>query len=244
MDFAIKNKVALVFASSEGLGKSTARHLVKEGARVCICSRNPEKLRQTQEEIGAELFIPANLDQPGAAESVISDVEEKLGLVDILVINCGGPPNSTFEKTSSEQWRDAFESLWMTPIAAINRVLPGMKGKNWGRILIINSLAAREPLPEFTLSNSLRAGLPGFVKSLSKEIGKHNITVNSLLPGVFATERLKGVPNLDAVIEKIPLKRLGEPDEFGAFMTFLASEQASYITGQSYLIDGGLSAAH
>ncbi len=170
---------------------------------------------------------PCDLSQPGAVEKLIADVNAKLGGIDILVANTGGPPPTVFDGTSDAQWHAAFEGLFMSTVQMIRLALPGMKQRKWGRIMVVTSVAAAEPLDGLTISNAIRPGLHGLINSLSREVGKEGITVNALMPGSTATDRLKDFPYDQAEIDRtIPAGRLGKPEDFGAVATFLASEQA------------------
>jgi 3-oxoacyl-[acyl-carrier protein] reductase len=241
MDLKIKGKKALVLGSSTGLGKSIASALVQEGASVAITARNEELLTRTAQEIGASLSIPINLNQPGESRRLVNSVREKLGSVDILVINTGGPPQGSFSEVTPSMWQESFQGLWISAVEAIQNVLPDMKSNHWGRILIVTSISAKEPLPKLTISNGLRAGLLGLMNSLSREVAADGITVNALLPGYTRTQRLKdlGVDEAKIALE-IPARRLGEPEEFAALAAFLASESAGFITGQAIACDGGM----
>jgi 3-oxoacyl-[acyl-carrier protein] reductase len=240
MDFGLKGRRALVMGASSGLGYAIAEQLVKEGARVAICSRSEERIRDAAKRMGAALAVAADLTKPGATKALVEKVVAELGGVDVLVANTGGPPKGSIEKLSAEQWQEGFQSLWMSVVEGLQAALPGMKERRWGRIVLVTSVAAREAMPLLTISNGLRAGLMGLVKTVSNEVAEHGITINGVQPGYHATERLRelGVPE-DKITSAIPARRLGKPEELGALVTFLASEQAAYITGQSITIDGG-----
>jgi 3-oxoacyl-[acyl-carrier protein] reductase len=241
MDLGIRGKRALVQGSSAGLGRAIAEALVKEGVTVAISSRDPARLDKAMKEIGAHAAIPCDLSKPGAAVPLIREAEKLLGGgIDILVTNTGGPPKGPFEELSAEQWQDGFQSLWLSATDSIRAALPGMRERKWGRILLVTSSAAREPLPLLTVSNGLRAGLLGLTKTISNEIAQHGITINALLPGYTDTERLRELKiPADKITAQIPAGRLGRPEEFAALAAFLASEPAAYITGQGIACDGG-----
>jgi 3-oxoacyl-[acyl-carrier protein] reductase len=240
MDFGLKGRRALVMGASAGLGRAIAQTLVREGATVALCARGEERLRAVASELGAALAVPCDLTQPGAARKLVERVVAELGGVDVLVVNTGGPPAGGFESITPEQWQTGFQSLWMTAVDAIQAALPGMKERRWGRILLVTSVAAREAMPNLTVSNGLRAGLLGLVKTVSNEVAPHGITINGVLPGYHATDRMKDLGLTDEkVAPQIPARRLGKPEEFAALTVFLASEQAAYITGQSIVCDGG-----
>ncbi len=239
MDLGLKNKRALVTGASQGLGKAVASGLRNEGASVAICSRDAGKITAAAKDIGA-IGLVADLSAPGAVESLLRQTAERLGDVDILVVNTGGPPAATFDGVTDEMWRQSYESLWMSTVQLIRGCLPAMKKQRWGRIMIVTSISAGEPLQNLMISNALRPGLHGLVNALSREVAADGVTVNAIMPGYTATERVR---NLGLDEEKIkamvPAGRLGRPEEFGALATFLASEQAGYICGQAISCDGG-----
>jgi len=240
MDLGISARRALVMGASRGLGRAIAEALLAEGVTVAICARNRERLEATAHKIGA-VAIPADLSVPGASTTVVRDATARLGGLDILVVNTGGPSPHRFDDIDDEEWRRGFEALWMSSVGAIRACLAGMRVRRWGRVLVVTSIAAREPIDKLMLSNSLRAGLHGLVNSLTREVASDGITVNALMPGYTRTERLVEIGiNEAAVCELIPAKRLGYAHEFAALAAFLASEKAAYITGQAIACDGGL----
>ncbi len=240
MDLGIRGRVALVQGASAGLGRAIAKALIDEGVRVAICSRDSERLARARNELGAELAIASDLSTPGAAAALARQVEDALGSCDILVHNTGGPPKVPFVEVSTAQWQAGFEGLWLAAVDSIQAVLPGMRARGWGRVLLVTSVAAKEPMAGLTISNGLRAGLLGLAKSLSNEVAADGITVNCLLPGYTDTERLRDLKvNYDAVAASVPARRVGRPEEFAALAAFLASERAGYITGQAVACDGG-----
>jgi 3-oxoacyl-[acyl-carrier protein] reductase len=240
MDLGIAGRKALVMGASRGLGRAVAEALIREGVTTAICARNQERLESAAREIGAQPF-PADLSKRGVTAQLVADVVARLGALDILVVNTGGPPPRTFDNTGDQDWRDAFEALWMSGVAAIRAALPGMRERTWGRILVVTSIAAREPIANLMLSNSLRAGLHGLVNALSKECASQGITVNAVMPGYTLTERLIEVGVKEAEIaSRIPAGRMAKPAEFAALAAFLASDCAGYITGQAIACDGGL----
>jgi 3-oxoacyl-[acyl-carrier protein] reductase len=240
MDLMISNKVALVFGASKGLGKAIAAALVREGATVVIASRNREQLEKALEETGAAGFFTVDLQVEGDGVRVVEETAREYGSVDIVVTNSGGPPNGLFDDIDNSIWKEQYQNLFLSPIEIIRAVRPHMKQKKWGRILLVTSVTAKEPISGLTISNGLRAGLMGLVKSLSNESASDNITVNALLPGYTRTERLIDLNiNEEKICEEIPAKRLGRPEEFGNLACFLASEKAGYITGQMIACDGG-----
>lgn len=239
MDLGLTNKRALVTGASRGLGKAIAAALRAEGATVAICARESGRLTAAARDLGAT-SLTADLSQPGAAAKLLQQAVERLGGVDVLVVNTGGPPAGTFDTVSEAAWREAFENLWMSTVDLIRGALPGMRERRWGRIMIVTSMTAREPLPNLLISNALRPGIHGLVNSLSREVAGDGITVNAIMPGYTLTERLRDI-GIDekAIAAQIPAGRLGRPEEFAALATFLASEQAGYICGQAIACDGG-----
>lgn len=239
MDLGLTNKRALVTGASRGLGQAIAAALRAEGAAVAICARDGGRLAAAAKAIGA-VGLTGDLAQPGAATEVLQTAIARLGGVDILVVNTGGPPTGTFETVSEAAWRTAFENLWMSTLDLIRGALPGMRERRWGRIMVVTSMTAREPLPSLLISNALRPGIHGLVNSLSREVAGDGITVNAIMPGYTLTERVREVGvDEKTIATQIPAGRLGRPEEFAALATFLASEQAGYICGQAIACDGG-----
>lgn len=240
MDLRLRGRRALVMGGSRGLGKAVAQALVAEGARVAICARDAGRVAATAAEVGVEGLV-CDLSAPGAAELLVREAIERLGALDVLVVNTGGPPAGQFEALSDLAWHTAFEQLWMSTVGAIRAALPDMRTRRFGRVIVITSIAAREPVTNLMLSNSLRAGLHGLVNALSREVAADAITVNALMPGYTLTERLEDL-RLDEsnLIAQIPARRVGRSQDFAAVAAFLASEQAGYLTGQAIACDGGL----
>ena len=191
MDLKLKGKRAFVLGASTGIGYAVAEELIREGATVAICARNEERLRKSAQALGAHFAIAGDLSKPGAGRELVMKVIEKMGGIDILITNTGGPPKGLFEDLKAEDWLAGFQGLWMSAVEAIQAALPAMKERKWGRILLVTSAAAKEPMPALTVSNGLRAGLLGLTKSISNEIASHGVTINALLPGYTRTERLK-----------------------------------------------------
>lgn len=240
MDLHLDKRRALVMGGSRGIGKGIAEALVREGAVTAICARDRQVLDRTAAALKAYPF-QADLSQPGAAEQTVQAVIDHLGGLDILVANTGGPPSRNFRDSTDADWRKAFELLWMSTVGAIRAGLPGMRERSWGRVLVITSVAAREPIPFLMLSNALRAGLHGLVNALSKECARDGVTVNAIMPGYTRTERLVALGlDEEELSAKIPMGRLGHVDELAALAAFLCSDQAGYITGQAFACDGGL----
>jgi len=248
MDLGILNKVAFVAASSQGLGKSVALELAKEGAHVIICGRNKESLAVSEHEIinagnGEVLAIVGDLSQEADRQRILRTAFEKYQKIDILVTNSGGPRSGKFEELDQEDWHKTYELLLASTVDLIRGVLPAMKAQQWGRIISITSQAVKQPVANLILSNSVRASVVGLIKTLASELGPYNITVNNVMPGYTETNRLKNLiaanPKVSQAVNEIPLGRFGQPKEFAAAVAFLASERASYITGVSLAVDGG-----
>ncbi len=240
MDLGLTGRRALVMGASRGLGRAVAEVLVAEGAETAICARDETRLRNTAEAIGARAF-PADLSAEGEAARLVARVESGMGPLDVLVANTGGPPPRTFGQASDAEWRAAFEGLCMSAIGAVRAALPGMRARGWGRVLVVTSVAAREPIGNLMLSNTLRAGLHGLVNALSRECARDGVTVNAVMPGYTMTERLAEVGVDEAATAAlVPAGRMGAPAEFAALVAFLASAPAAYVTGQAVACDGGL----
>ena len=257
MDLGLRGKVALVAASSKGLGLAVARELAAEGASLVMCARNEAALesarREIADETGADVIaVVADVATTGGVERVTRAALDRFGHVDILVINAGGPPAGTFDKHDWNAWQSAVDLTLRSAVELTRAVLPGMRERHWGRIVAVNSIAAKQPVDNLMLSNSVRAAVTGFLRTLANEVAPEGITVNTILPGYTRTERVEHLAQANArkegVEEKeilgrfereIPMRRLGEPREFGALAAFLCSERASYITAQSIAVDGG-----
>jgi len=257
MDLGLKNKVALVAASSQGLGRAVAEELAAEGASLVLCARDSRTLAETAASIAEKtnahvLAVPADVTVAEDIKRLVDAGNERFGRIDILVTNAGGPPAGRFEQLTHEQWENAIRLTLLSAVELTRQVLPGMKGRRWGRIINITSIAVKQPVENLLLSNSLRAGLTGFARTLANEVAADGITVNNVLPGYTRTERLDELADMMAEKQgispnefrgkwekEIPMARLGEPREFAAMVTFLASERASYITGTSIQVDGG-----
>ena len=248
MNLGLIDKIAFVTASSQGLGKSVALELAKEGAHLAICGRNPEQLAKAMREIdkagdGDVIALNGDLSIELDRERMIAEVIQHYKKVDILVTNTGGPPAGKFDDFDQEDWNKGYELLLGSVVSLIRGVLPGMKDQGWGRIITITSQAVKQPVENLILSNSIRAAIVGLMKTLATELGPYHITVNNVMPGYTKTNRLKKLiesnPSFSSAIDEIPLKRFGNPEEFAAAVAFLASERASYITGVSLAVDGG-----
>lgn len=257
MDLGIAGRVALVAASSKGLGREAARSLAREGTTVVLCARGEGPLRETAEAIRSEtgaavLDVVADLTKEEEIRRLVEQAAERYGTVDIVVNNCGGPPAGSFLEHDLERWRQAVETNLMSAVTLTRMVVPLMIERHWGRIVNITSISVKQPLPGLILSNSVRAAVIGWAKTLAQELGPNNILVNSICQGYFLTDRLqelaeKKAAETDQPVDQIlgrwsasvPLGRIGNPEEFGPLVAFLASERASYITGDSVAIDGG-----
>lgn len=253
MDLGIKNKVALVLASSKGLGKAVALELAIEGAKVIICGTDTEALTATEQEINAVapnkvLAVICDITDEMQRKNLVDESVKAFGAIEILVTNTGGPAAGPFEQFKLDDWKNIYNLLFLSAVDIIQQVLPGMKKKGWGRILTITSVAVKQPADNLISSNAVRTSLLGLVKSLSNEVAIHGITVNNILPGYTSTNRLQGLieknPKVNEVKETIPMKRFGTTSEFAAAAAFLVSERAGYITGQSLAVDGGWIKGH
>jgi 3-oxoacyl-[acyl-carrier protein] reductase len=244
MDFGLSGKVALVTGASQGIGFGIAKELAQEGAQVAISSRTQEKIEAAASEIGARAYVHDTLDLD-AAPDLIAAVERDLGPIDILVTNTGGPPGGDPLEFTREQWEAAHRELVVAPIEMIELVVPGMRERGFGRIVSVSSSAAREPIPSLLMSNAHRPGLFGAFKTLARALASDGITLNTILPGRIATDRIKHLHGSiekaqEVAREEIPAGRLGTAEELAAAAAFLCSERAGYITGVSLLVDGGL----
>jgi 3-oxoacyl-[acyl-carrier protein] reductase len=258
MDTGLKNRVAIVAASSQGLGKATAEALAAEGCRLAICARNREALNtlatKLRSEHGTDVLVEAlDVTDAAAVRSFVAAGAHKFGGVDICVTNAGGPPAKGFLDTTIEEWRHAVDMNFMSAVYFAHAVIPHMQKKRWGRIVTITSITTKQPIVDLVYSNAVRAAVVGLVKSLANEFGKDGILVNNVGPGFTATDRLKELAKarsaalnkpekeiFDAWAADAPLKRLGEPRELADAIVWLASERASYVTGQTILVDGGM----
>jgi 3-oxoacyl-[acyl-carrier protein] reductase len=240
MQLGLKGKKALVEGASTGLGYAIAKGLANEGVRVAIASSNLDRIEKAASEIGAAVHFQADLDEPGAGLALVERAASLLGGLDILITNTGGPKVAPFLEISSKDWKEGFQRLYMSATESIQAALPLMKKQKWGRIILLTSCSAKEPIASMAISSSIRSGLLGLMKSVSNEVAFDNITVNSVLPGFIKTERLSHL-NLDEekIVSLIPAKRLGKPGEVADLFVFLASDAASYITGQAIACDGG-----
>jgi 3-oxoacyl-[acyl-carrier protein] reductase len=258
MDMGLKNRVAIVAASSQGIGRATAAAFAAEGCRVAMCARDAQNLQASADQIRkqhhAEVLAEAlDVSDAAAVHRFVAAVVAKFGSADICVANAGGPPAKGFLSASMDEWQKAVDLNLLSAIHFAREVIPHMQREHWGRIVTITSISVKQPVPDLVLSNSVRAAVVGLVKSLANEFGKDGILVNNVAPGYTATDRLKELARARSAAQgktekeisegwaaDAPLKRLGEPREVADTIVWLASERASYITGQTVLVDGGL----
>jgi len=257
MDLGLKGRVSIVAGSSQGIGFATAEAFAAEGCHVAMCARNATKLEAAAEKIRtkykAETFTQAcDVTDASRVASFVSIVADKFGSVDICVANAGGPPAKGFLAATIEDWRKAVDSNFMSTVYFAREVIPHMQRKRWGRFITLTSISTKQPVPDLVLSNASRAAVVGLMRSLSNEFGKDGILVNNVGPGYTATDRLKelaaarssALGKSEEEIFKMwaadsALKRIAEPREVADTIVWLASERASYITGQTILVDGG-----
>jgi 3-oxoacyl-[acyl-carrier protein] reductase len=256
MELGLERKTAVVAGASRGLGFSIAKSIGLEGARLAICSRDSVNISRACDELKS-LGIEANaytadVSNPDGAKAFVEIAAHDMGGIDILVTNAGGPPAMSFEEIEDSMWEEGFRLNLLSTIVMIRAAIPFMKGKKSGRIINLTSIAVKQPIDGLIISNTVRAGVIGLAKTLSRELAPFNITINNILPGYFMTERVEQLANKLAGLKngkpedilefwknEIPLKRIGDPDEIGHLAAFLASEKAAYITGTSIPIDGG-----
>ena len=256
MDLGLKNKTAVVLASTSGLGLGVAQALADEGAKVAISGRSPDRLAAALDKLskhgdrihGDQLDVAITR----ALRNYLEGMRERWGTVDILVTNAGGPKPGTALEVREDTLEQAFDLTLKSAFIAISTVLPWMRKRKWGRIIAMTSSSVRQPIPSLALSNTLRAGLTGYLKSLSNEVAAEGITVNSICTGMFATDRLEELFEVrakksgrsikqerQATVESIPVNRLGDPREFGDMVAFMASEKAAFLNGVALPFDGG-----
>lgn len=257
MDLGIKGRIALVAASSKGLGRAAAEALAREGAHLVLCARNADALEATAEELrnaaGVEvLAVPTDLAKVGDIDELIREALDHFGPVDILFTNSGGRPPGRFWELEDEAWHQAVEGTLMAAVRLIRGVLPGMRERKWGRIICSTSIAAIQPIDNLLLSNAIFTSVHGLAKSLANTLAQEGITVNCISPGPVRTDRIQELAEHQAQEQGISVEealaawgsstrmgRVGDPTEFGKTVAFLASEWASFITGSSIRVDGG-----
>jgi len=257
MNLGLKGRVAIVAASSRGIGRATAESFAAEGCRVAICARDAETLhasaQQIEKQFGAEVFMaPLDVTDPQAVHDFVQATVATFGSADICVTNAGGPPAKGFLDSTLDDWRSAVDANFLSTVYFAREVIPHMQRKHWGRIITITSITTKQPVADLVLSNAVRAAVVGLVKSLANEFGKDGILVNNVGPGYTATDRLKQLAKarsaalgkreeefFDTWAAEAAVKRVGEPREVADTIVWLASERASYITGQTILVDGG-----
>lgn len=257
MDLGLEGKVALVAAASRGLGRAIAQELAREGAKVVMCARGPEALERARSEIASATSaqvhaVVADVSDREQIAMVANEATAKFGQVDVLVTNAGGPPAGPFEAHAWDVWERAVNLTLRSAVELTRAVLPGMRARQWGRVINVTSIAVKQPVDNLILSNSIRSAVTGFARTLANEVAPDGVTVNNVLPGYTRTERVEELADANAKKEgltradilarfnrEIPMKRLGEAPEFAAMVAFLASQRASYITGQSIVVDGG-----
>jgi 3-oxoacyl-[acyl-carrier protein] reductase len=259
MDLGLTEKVAIVTGASQGLGFATARALADEGCRVIICSRKKRSIESAAKEIrritnGSVLPLAADVSDAAAAKAVVDTAVNEYGTVHILVNNVGGPPIAEFENITDDKWQSGFELVLMSMIRFNRLVLPYMKKQSWGRIVTISSIAARQPIADLMISSALRPGIHSLNKMLTERYASKNISFNAVAPGFILTRRQEEIlesraaqqktsinEQLKKITEQVPARRMGKPEELAAAIAFLVSEKASYISGATLSVDGGLS---
>ena len=259
MNLGIGGKTALVTGSSQGIGRAVAESLAREGVNLALAARSDDRLNAAAREICERhhvraFAVPCDLARREGISSLVYAVTKALGGIDILVTNAGGPPSGSFERTPEEGWFQTFDLTLMSVVRLCREILPGMQARRWGRIVHLASVSVKQPLPQLVLSNSMRSAVAGLSKTLAEEYAGFGITVNCVAPGFTATARLselaaslartRGVTE-DEVragwVASVPAGRLGEPEEVGDLVAFLASERAAYVNGTVIAVDGGFS---
>lgn len=258
MELGLKGRGVIVAASSQGMGRAAAELFAREGAQVAMCARTQKPLQEAADQIraetGAEIYAePLDVTDGAAVQRFVEQVSKRFGRLDVCVTNAGGPPAKNFLSVSTEEWRKAVDLNFLSVVHLAKAVIPYMQRHRWGRIITITSISVKQPIDDLIMSNAVRAAVVGLVKSLSNEFGKDGILVNNVAPGYTATERLQELAGTRALAAgvtseeiyqrwaaEIPVKRLADPKEVADVIVCLASERASYVTGQTLLVDGGI----
>lgn len=258
METGLQDRVVIVAAASQGIGRAVAEGFAREGARLAICSREQESIEKAAAELrahhGVEVYAEAaDVTQAGAIRHFVANVQSQFGKVDVCVTNTGGPPSKPFLDLTDDEWHTAFESMLMSVVHFARAVIPGMQKQRWGRFITLTSLSVKQPIPNLVLSNTLRAGLMGLVKTMSNEFARDNVLINNVGPGFTATARQEELAIARAKLAGVtpdeirqrwvadtPVGRMAGPREIADAVVWLASERASYVTGQTLLVDGGM----
>lgn len=257
METGLRNRVAIVAASSKGIGRATALALAAEGAHLALCARNLDALHQVAEQArrayGVEVYTEAlDVADDGSVRKFCEAVHRRFDRIDVCMTNAGGPPAKPFVETTMAEWDNAYRLNLRSIVSFAHAVLPSMQQRQWGRFITLTSISVKQPVPALILSNSIRTGVLGLVRSLATQFGPDNITINNVGPGYTATDRMKELTQKNAqqtgrtaaeceaeIAKDVPLRRMARPEEVADAIVWLASERASYITGQTILVDGG-----
>ncbi len=253
MDLGLKDCKAFVAGASKGLGKACAKSLADEGVRVFVCARNADEIRQAAAEIGAAGFSAADVSRPADVKRVVAEASAKLGGLDILVTNAGGPPTGPFDRAGDGDWDIAYQLTLMSAVRMIREALPALKASGRGRIVNLTGYGVKEPMTDLVVSDAVRAGVTVMAKTIASDLAPFGITVNNIAPGPIMTDRLVAIhmaraKNLGITVEEqfkrfsetIPVRRMGRPEEIGDLCAYLCSLQAGYLTGQAIVVDGGV----
>jgi 3-oxoacyl-[acyl-carrier protein] reductase len=253
MDLGLKNCRAFVAGASKGLGKACAKSLADEGARVFVCARSPDEIKQAAQEIGAAGHSAADVSRASDVKRVVAEAIEKLGGLDILVTNAGGPPTGPFDKAGDGDWDIAYQLTLMSSVRMIREALPALKASGRGRIVNLTGYGVKEPMTDLVVSDAVRAGVTVMAKTIASDLAPFGITVNNVAPGPIMTDRLIAIHaarakslgiSVDEQFKRfaatIPVRRMGQPQEIGDLCAYLCSLQAGYLTGQAIVVDGGV----